>query len=217
MLKGFDYVIDKTPRYWEILDELVAMFPNAKLIILKRNPIDVARSIIKTWEVDTLEELNYYRRDLFDAPKVMQDFCERHQSNPNVMALRYEDLVTNMDIEVKKLYSWLGIDYTPEVLNTKTNKKYKGDLGDPYQNNTKKIDTALSKRFVDFLDGYQNHLGQDFLKKFGDYHGSESPKTMSFRYFLNLDASIIKPINYGFRLRRELVLALKSVLVRYYK
>lgn len=215
MLQGFEYVIDKTPRYWEILDELVTMFPHSKIIILKRNPIDVANSIIKTWNISTLEELNYYRRDLLVAPKVMLEFCERHRSNPNVMAVRYEDLVSDMDREVQNLYHWLGIEFTPKVLDTKKNKKYKGLYGDPYQNNTKKIDAPLSKSFVDFLDGYQHYLGSDFLKKFGNYEGSGGSKTRPFKYFLSLDASIIKPLNIRSRLRRELVLAIKRMLVRY--
>ena len=62
MFQGFNFVIDKTPRYWEILEDIVRIFPKSKVIILKRNPIDVARSMITTWKMESLQELNQFKR-----------------------------------------------------------------------------------------------------------------------------------------------------------
>ncbi len=36
-----EYILDKTPRYYEILPEIKKIFPEAKIIVLKRNPLAV--------------------------------------------------------------------------------------------------------------------------------------------------------------------------------
>ena len=44
-----DIFIDKTPRYYHILDFIDALFPLAHKIWIKRNPFDVMASYKKTW------------------------------------------------------------------------------------------------------------------------------------------------------------------------
>src|SRR5687767_8500554 len=46
---GRDWFLDKTPRYFLILEELVEMFPEAKFIVLQRSPLAVVASILNTW------------------------------------------------------------------------------------------------------------------------------------------------------------------------
>ena len=41
------YFLDKTPRYYHILNDLIRIFPNAKFIILTRNPISIFASSIE--------------------------------------------------------------------------------------------------------------------------------------------------------------------------
>ena len=54
---GRSVLIDKTPRYYLILPFLKQLFPNAKYIWLKRNPLDVAVSFKTTWMIDLPAEL----------------------------------------------------------------------------------------------------------------------------------------------------------------
>ena len=42
--------LDKTPRYHLILDELAQIFPDAKFIVLWRNPLAIVASILNTWK-----------------------------------------------------------------------------------------------------------------------------------------------------------------------
>ena len=127
--------------------QLIEWFPNSKIIMLKRNPIDVATSIIKTWKIDSLESLNYFHRDLLVAPKTIHTFCEANADNKNVYSLRYEDLISNISGEVENLYSWIGITYSENVLDTTKNNKYKGKFGDPFQNSIG--DPSKMRRMVD--------------------------------------------------------------------
>jgi hypothetical protein len=189
---GFNFVIDKTPRYWGILDELLQLFPKSKIIILKRNPLDVAKSIIKTWEVKDLDALSKFKLDLLIAPKKINAFCIKNKNNPNVHTVTYEDLISDTIGVSKSIYEWIGIEFNDIVLNTQNNNKIKGIFGDPFQNNNRftanKQNGAsknLKKVFEDFCTGYYNYLGADFLNTYGDYKDLNriEKETISFKYF----------------------------------
>ena len=193
MFNGYNFVIDKTPRYWEILDELIDLFPKSKVIVLIRNPIDVAKSMIKTWNISSLERLNYFKRDLLLAPKALFQFNEKHKENQNVYLLRYEVLLENTKTVIQDLYKWIGVKFIPTVLDTKENTKYKGKYGDPFQNTEREYSIAkktknqdLNKVFKKFIIGYGNYLGNDFLNSYGSYSFENYKETRVFKYFLNL-------------------------------
>ncbi len=198
MADGFTFVIDKTPRYWELLDEIVALFPKSKIIILKRNPIDVAKSMANTWSLDTMVKLSVFSRDILIAPKILQAFSEKHEHNSNIFILKYEDLVNDTGREISNLYQWIGIDYSESVLDVSENTKYKGIYGDPYQNSDKEYKEtkenqkiiSTSKEFQQFLKGYAHYLGIEFLAKYGGYQleSTNSSLTKTFKYFIHLNS-----------------------------
>ncbi|WFU40268.1 sulfotransferase [Bradyrhizobium sp. CB82] len=47
-------LIDKTPRYWMVLDFLDSLYPEAPRIVLMRNPYAIAASLKSTWGVPLL-------------------------------------------------------------------------------------------------------------------------------------------------------------------
>jgi hypothetical protein len=199
MAKGFNFVIDKTPRYWELLEEIVALFPKSKIIILKRNPVDVITSIIKTWNVTNLFTLNEFRRDLLLAPKQIHAFCEKNKNNRNVYTLRYEDFTANPTHEVKKLYDWIGIPFTAMVLNAENNNKHKGKYGDPYQNATVEADVLIKDArkkeiapdFDKFITGYTHYLSTEFLSAYGGYSVTKGHPTKVFNDFMAIKNNLI--------------------------
>ena len=138
LIEGFDFVIDKTPRYYEIIDDIARLFPNSKIIILKRNPIDVAKSMIFTWDLLTIKDLGKYYRDLIYAPKKLHLFSMENVDNPNIYTLKYEDLIDNK-LEIQKIYTWIGLPYNDEILNTEQNIKFKGIFGILFKTLTKVI------------------------------------------------------------------------------
>jgi len=215
MKTDYHFVIDKTPRYWEILDEIVELFPKSKIIILKRNPKDVFKSIVTTWDIKTLNNLTVFKRDLLIAPKVIKEFCKKQKNNPNVYEIKYELLIKNLKSEVEKLYNWIGLQYDDSVLDISKNKKYKGKFGDPYQN-TKQEYTTIKKKldkkmlthlFRDFLLGYNYYFGKSFFTEYG-YHLNvdEFKSTFSFKYFLHLGESKNRKKSF----KREVIWRLKK-------
>ena len=214
LAKNYEFIIDKTPRYWEILDEMVVLFPKSKIIVLKRNPLDVVTSMIQTWGIDSIERLNYYRRDLLEAPKQIDKFLEAHKNNPNVIEVTYDNLTGEKKATVKDLYQQLGIEFNEHVLDTSSNTKYKGKYGDPYQNNKQKSKQPLDIIFQNFVSGYAHYLGEDYFLKHGfTYESMKS--TLVFNYFINLGTYRKQVVLHD--LKRELSLLYKKTIIKYFK
>ena len=154
------YVIDKTPRYWEMLFEIRESFPQSKMVILKRNPLDAAKSMMKTWGGETAKEMLPYQRDLMLGPRAIAAFEETYHKNNNTYFLQYEELVKDIETCTKNLYAWLDIPFDPAVLEL-NNEKFKGKYGDPFLNSEEGYEKAklsaykkdLNKRQKAFLEG----------------------------------------------------------------
>lgn len=187
------YVLDKTPRYYEISDRILDYFPEAKFIVLKRHPFAVLSSMIDSWSMNSLKKLSNYRIDLLSAPFLIHKFCESSSGNGNILQLKYESVVKDPTNIVRDVYRWLGIEFSEHVLRYSENAKFKGDLGDQVGINRydRPVDSGVDswKRLMtepfwrDFLMGYSAYLGKDFLKSYGDYESVSDEKTKVFRYF----------------------------------
>lgn len=189
------FVLDKTPRYYEILDNIVEYFPNCKIIILKRHPMSVLQSIIKTWKVKNIDDLLEYKRDILNAPFILHSFCLKNNNNPNVYILNYEDLVEYPERNSKALYDWLGIKFDEQILNYSSNEKFKGSFGDPTGINISKKPNKSSidkweslsndNYWESFISGYFEYLTPKFLEQYGNYTViGKVDKSLKFEVFL---------------------------------
>lgn len=180
-------LIDKTPRYWEILDELIHIFHRSKFIILKRNPEDVIRSMITTWKISTLEKLSYLGRDLMEAPIEISKFEIAHSTNPNVRTVKYENLISDQTKFVAELYDWMNIQFEGSMLDIKHNKKVLGKYGDPIINGKQKANFRINSYFEELIRGYVFSLGDSYLKDFGlsvnHYEKTQAFSEFSHRFF----------------------------------
>jgi len=173
------YFLDKTPRYYEIADEMVKYFPLSKIIVLKRNPLNVLHSIIRTWKVKSYLDLFFYHRDILEAPFKIQQFLESNQDNPNVLPVFYEDIVGQKSAEhFEKLFKWLELPFDINYLNYNENQKYLGKFGDPIGVQKKEYPQINKSENIDndnllwgnFIKGYYSYLGVDFLKSYMNHH-----------------------------------------------
>jgi len=196
------YILDKTPRYYEILPIIQKVFPDAKIILLKRNPFAVLNSIIDTWgDTNTIADLYPFKRDILYAPFLIQTFLEKNRSDDqHVREVIYEDLVQNPEEEVKALFEWLNISYDSSVLDYSRNDRYRGLMGDKAGNKERDKPTdedvdKWQKKFTDsywsdFFKGYAAFSGKDFLSSYGNYSTGfsgkdihETPQFRKFKYF----------------------------------
>jgi hypothetical protein len=190
------YVLDKTPRYYEIATEILTFFPHAKFIVLKRNPFAVVNSILTTWQTNTLEKLCLYKADLLSAPMLIHEFLRENASTTNILEVHYEELVSEPSKSFRQIYEWLDLPFREEFLDYSENDKFRGSLGD--QVGIKKHQRAISqdqnkwKLLMDrpfwgnWVRGYSGYLGEKWLGEYGSYEPIFNKITEEFRYYLFL-------------------------------
>jgi hypothetical protein len=120
--------LDKTPRYYSILPELREVFPEARYVLLVRNPLSVFTSILRTWVKDNWLSVSKYKKDLLDAPKQIRD---ARGDKENVILTRYEDLVQHPKSELTKVCAHLQIDFEPAMLQYGRGEEKEWRFGDP--------------------------------------------------------------------------------------
>lgn len=109
---GARYFLDKTPRYYFIINQLREIFPDSRFLILRRNPLSVLYSIVRTWSKDSWFRLSDFKHDLLEG------FLEpeRYRADSNILYVHYEQLVINPDKELQRICDYLGVPYSDEML-----------------------------------------------------------------------------------------------------
>jgi hypothetical protein len=170
------YLLDKTPRYYLIINEIVKIYPEAKFIFLFRNPLAVAASIIESFNRDRLGDYRH-RIDLYLGPKMLADGYE-HIKDRSIV-IRYEDFVSKPSSTLEGLCEYLEIPFNDDML-TKFSGVPVGKLGDQFGSNRytvleperidnwkKVFSTSYRKKF---LHNYLNEIGRGPVETFGyDY------------------------------------------------
>lgn len=110
--KDASIFLDKTPRYYYILDELLEFFPECKIIFLHRNPLYVFNSILNTWVKQEYFVISRYRDDLFLAPHKFKKYF----NHPRIHNVFYEELVESPENVIKGIYEYLDLKYSKEYL-----------------------------------------------------------------------------------------------------
>jgi hypothetical protein len=169
--------LDKTPRYYQILPEIRTLFPQARIILLFRNPLAVFHSILETHVQEHWVLLARYRQDLLTAPFKLLSA----QSLPGpVYSLRYEDFVHQPELETKKLCQFLGVNYEPGITNYGLNTPPKGSLGDQ---NTINRHTAPTSVHLDLWRNLvQNPTSHAYAKAYVKDLGEKTIQAMGYEF-----------------------------------
>jgi hypothetical protein len=118
------HISEKTP--WNVLffEELLELFPEAKFIIVLRNPLDVFNSMKKVGNnaiskgvVAPDFTVNYkiaaaYMEAVY---KIGERLLKTHPNQ--IYVVRYEHLLSNLESETKRLFAFLELNWEHEVLN----------------------------------------------------------------------------------------------------
>lgn len=144
---GADFIVDKSPRYYYMLEWLDRLFPQSRRIHLQRNPLSVAASFKKVnrhigagfnvMDSFNSSKLNMNAIDLTLGLSRLNDyFIEPH---PYAYELKYEQLVLDPQGELEKLCAFLGISYEQGmeqygqfVNSAKADMFYSMGVGDPF-------------------------------------------------------------------------------------
>jgi hypothetical protein len=111
---GKPWFIEKTPRHVHQIDYIRAAAPGARFIVMVRDGRDVALSIGKRFG-DLQAGVERWVAD--------NEAAARQLGRPDVILLRYEDLVEDAERELRRICAFLGVDYTDQLLNYHQSQK----------------------------------------------------------------------------------------------
>jgi hypothetical protein len=170
--------LDKTPRYYLIIDALLECFPQASFIVLIRNPLAVLSSIINSFYKKDLEQLcndDGHYLDIIEAPRLLVEALEKYPGR--CLKVQYEALVSDQENTLRDICRHIGINYERKILTYQNDKEEKGKMGDQwniYRHNEpiKKYvnrwqQNMPSSKTIGFLDGYCDFLGSETISKLG--------------------------------------------------
>lgn len=162
---GEKYFLDKTPRYFLIIDEIVELFPDAKFIFLFRNPVQVYASIIKTWGKGRLRNIITTYDDLIKGTERLSKAYHKYQEIS--YSLSYEELILDSNEKLEEICNYLEISIQNNLLSSFSKQDTKGELGDPtgvkkYNSISQEGLTAWKNVFNSF---YRKRIARSLLRK----------------------------------------------------
>ena len=126
--EGAEYFLDKTPNYLNIVDDLIRLFPEARLLFVWRNPLAVVASLLETFRHGQFEPYAF-PAELFRGPGALTSAFDTNRSRSH--AVRYEDLLgENRDQHWREIFDFLELAWDPGVLERFNRVKFYGRFGD---------------------------------------------------------------------------------------
>jgi hypothetical protein len=151
---GKSLFLDKTPAYGLVLPFIQKVFPDAKYVILTRHPLAILSSYANSFfDGDYATAQNYnpiVNRYVPAMAKFLRD------GRVPYFHVRYEDLVTDPEAWMERIYDYLGVPFEKDTINygERTNEaKPAQGLGDPIgvQQHSRPSTASLNKWTAELL------------------------------------------------------------------
>jgi len=119
---------EQTPRYLFFLDEILTLFPEARVINMVRDPRDVLISQKNKWKRRFLGARSIPLREVLRAwanyhPYLIAKLwascvrqASRFENDPRVVTLRFEDLLAEPEATIRSLAEFVGVPFEPDML-----------------------------------------------------------------------------------------------------
>jgi len=172
------YFLDKTPRYHLIVDEIIEMFPSAKFIFLWRNPLSVIASITDTFGSGKWRMYDY-KVDIYEG---LDNLIKAYMKNKgDVIAVRFEDLIREPEIQLKKIFNYLELPFYPDAVSNFTNVNFHGSLlGD--QTGIKKYKKISPEPLEKWKQTLASPLRKIWCRNYLQWIGKDRLKVMGYNY-----------------------------------
>lgn len=120
---------EQTPRYLFFVREILATFPQARVLNLVRDPRDVLLSQKNKWKRRKLGASNIPRREALRAwanyhpvviSKLWASAVQMGQAldgDPRFMTLKFEDLMADPQARVQDICEHIGVEYEPQMID----------------------------------------------------------------------------------------------------
>ncbi|GAB4532310.1 MAG: hypothetical protein Fur0018_20860 [Anaerolineales bacterium] len=165
---GKTHFLDKTPRYYHILPELGRIFPEARFLLLLRNPLAVLASQLETNVRGHWLLLARYRHDLLTAPRRLLE--GQAILGERALTLHYEDLVTEPRAALERACAHLGLPFEEGMLTYGEHAPPQGRMGDPrnIHRHARPSRASLDKWRRLAHHRQTRHFAEAYLKALGD-------------------------------------------------
>jgi len=160
--------LDKTPRYFMIVPELARLFPQAKFILLFRNPMSVLASELTTYVKTDWNTLSLFAPDLMEAPQQLLD--AEQLLGERAHRVQYEEFVSAPEKITAQLCDYLELDYSDGMVDYSSTPAPKGKMNDPVGIHQHSRPSAASlDKWKKLAEDPQNaHLAQSYAMALGD-------------------------------------------------
>ena len=147
-----------------------------RCVVLVRDVLDVLASYIKWFENESTSFLNQYKTLDEKLNHIMDNggdvvkglLCIEYLLNNPEMAvfIKYDDLVTNPEKELRKVYKFLNLPYYP---HTFTNLKQVVVNGKPYNDSVvgKNMHTIRTEKIMKVENEYKHKIPERFVEEYG--------------------------------------------------
>lgn len=164
------YLLDKTPRYILIFDEIYAMFPRAKYIFLNRPIADIVKSYIMTWcdgSTDRFLSDRLMQHDMHAMYPQFLSSLSKCRNSSNIISVSFGDLVSYTNKVLRSIEDFLILGDHTLSSDYSHLKDLSFRLGDPKSVN--KFDRPTAKKALDagsndaletFAQTYVSRLGR---------------------------------------------------------
>jgi len=102
---------NKTPTNTENIDRLTRLFPDARFIVVVRDPRDVAVSWRRRWGRDERLTADKWETRLAAGRRHLRDL-----PGDRALILHFEDLLTDLDASCREICDFLALDFDPRML-----------------------------------------------------------------------------------------------------
>ena len=119
------YVVDKLPLNFFWIGYIKKLFPNAKIIHIRRDPIATCFSVYKNLFTEGSLEFAYDQDDIIEFYKFYMEFMGFwHSLSPDdYLEVDYDFLILNSEYESKRIFEYIGLEYTSNILKVEENKR----------------------------------------------------------------------------------------------
>lgn len=151
-------LVDKNPLNIMRLPLIARLYPNAKIILALRHPCDVVLSnFMQTFRAPayiamcaTIESTAQGYADTFDFW-----IDQAGVLSPDVLELRYEDVVDDIDAQSRRIAEFIGVDWDARMVNFHERAKDRGFIGTPSYH---QVVEPVNRRGIARWEKYREYL-----------------------------------------------------------
>ncbi|OZG73430.1 hypothetical protein BTA51_10415 [Hahella sp. CCB-MM4] len=196
----------KDPEFSEYLDELQAFIPGSKFLLIIRDGRGVVNSYIENkWGLGT----NAYTGAIRWQDEIHQQMEFARKYPDDVLVLRFEDLVANMEVELRRICEHLSLPFDEDML--KYDKKKAMFKENPHNTNTNKSpDKKLAEKWQAKLSSREialiEHVAGKTLKEHGyQLIGDKVAPSALEKVYYKLHQRIVGEIQLQWQWRKSLL------------